>query len=387
MAQAVIDLDAVAHNTRLLAGAAGTAGLMAVVKANGFGHGATQLARVALQHGASWAGVTSAAEALALRADGIEAPILMWLYSPTETFEDLLQNGIDVSVSSLPSLAAVADAALRTGTIGYVHLKADTGLSRGGSPIDEWPDLVDWARKYEAANLLRVRGVWSHLANAENVADPRLRAQLNLFAEMRAIAGPVPVTHLANSAALLQLPETHLDLARPGIALYGVEPVPGKTFGLRPAMTLQAQVILTKRVPAGAGVSYGPDFVTDRETTLALLPVGFADGVPRSAGGRAYVAVNGVRCPIVGRIAMDQCVVDVGNVPVQAGDTAVLFGTGENGEATVADWAGWAGTNPHEVLTGVGTRVERQYLPVRKSAPRARQSIPCRIHRTSTLLD
>ena len=370
MAQAVIDLEAVAHNTRLLAGAAGAAGLMAVVKADGFGHGATQMTRVALRHGASWAGVTSAAEALALRADGIEAPILMWLYSPTETFEDLLRNRIDVSVSSLPSLAAVADAALRTGTIGYVHLKADTGLSRGGSPIDEWPDLVEWARKYEAANLLRVRGVWSHLANAEAIDNPRLRTQLNLFAEMRAIAGAVPITHLANSAALLQLPETHLDLARPGIALYGVEPVPGRTFGLRPAMTLQAQVILTKRVPAGAGVSYGPDFVTDRETTLALLPVGFADGVPRSAGGRAYVAVNGVRCPIVGRIAMDQCVVDVGDLPVRVGDTAVVFGAGDDGEPTVVDWAGWADTNPHEVLTGVGPRVERQYRPVRESSAR-----------------
>jgi alanine racemase len=381
MAQAVIDLDAVAHNTRLLAGAAGSARLMAVVKANGFGHGATEMTQVALRHGASWAGVTSAAEALALRADGVEAPILMWLYSPTETFEDLLQSGIDVSVSSLPALAAVADAALRTGTVGYVHLKADTGLSRGGSPLDEWPDLVEWARKYEAANLLRIRGVWSHLASAEAADSSRLRAQLNLFAEMRRIAGAVPITHLANSAALLHLPETHFDLARPGIALYGVEPVPGRTFGLRPAMTLQAQVILTKRVAAGAGVSYGPDFVTDRETTLALLPVGFADGVPRGAGGRAYVAVNGVRCPIVGRIAMDQCVVDVGDVPVRVGDTAVLFGAGDNGEPTVADWAGWADTNPHEVLTGVGVRVERQYLPVRSAAIRWRP------RQTSTLLD
>jgi alanine racemase len=372
MAQAVIDLDAVAHNTQLLADAAGNAQLMAVVKANGFGHGATRMAEVTLRHGASWAGVTSATEALELRADGIQAPILMWLYSPTETFEDVLRNGIDVSVSSLPALGALADAALRTGIVANVHLKADTGLSRGGSPADEWPDLVDWARKYEAANLLRVRGVWSHLANAENAGDPRLRAQLNLFAEMRAIAGAVPITHLANSAATLHLPETHLDLVRPGIALYGVEPIPGRTFGLRPVMTLQAQVILTKRVAAGAGVSYGPDFVTDRETTLALLPVGFADGVPRSAGGPAYVAINGARCPIVGRIAMDQCVVDVGDLPVQVGDTAVLFGPGDSGEATVVDWAGWAGTNPHEVLTGVGTRVERQYLPVRESRPRAR---------------
>jgi alanine racemase len=368
MAQAVIDLDAVAHNIGLLADAVGAAQVMVVVKANGFGHGATQVARVALRHGASWAGVTSATEALELRADGIEAPILMWLYSPTETFEDVLEHDIDISVGSLPALMAVADAAQRTRTMAYVHLKADTGLSRGGSPAGEWPDLVAWARKYELANLIRVRGVWSHLANAENVGHPRLRTQLALFDAARTAAADAgltaPITHLANSAAGLQLPETHFNLVRPGIAVYGVEPVPGVTFGLRPVMTLQAQVILTKRVPAGAGVSYGPDYITDRETTLALLPVGFADGVPRGAGGRAYVALNGRRCPIVGRIAMDQCVVDVGDLPVYAGDTAVVFGPGTNGEATVADWAAWAGTNPHEILTGVGTRVVREYLPV-----------------------
>ena len=372
MAQAVIDLDAVAHNIRLLAAAAGDAQVMAVVKANGFGHGAVPVARTALRHGASWAGVTSATEALELRAAGIAAPILMWLHSPTETFEDVIQNDIDISVGSLPALMAVADAAQRTKTIAYVHLKADTGLSRGGSPPDEWPDLVTWARKYEAANLVRIRGIWSHLANAEQPGNPSLKAQLTQFNRVRAMAAEAglkaPITHLANSAAALQLPETHFNLVRPGIAVYGVEPVPDVTFGLRPVMTLQAQIILTKRVPAGAGVSYGPDYITDHATTLALLPVGFADGVPRRAGGRAYVALNGRRCQIVGRIAMDQCVVDVGDLPVYAGDTAVLFGPGTSGEATVADWATWAGTNPHEILTGVGARVTRQYLPVPDTA-------------------
>jgi len=370
MAQAVIDLDAVAHNTRLLADSAAAAQVMAVVKANGFGHGASQVAEVALRHGASWAGVTSVAEALALRADGITAPILIWLYSSTETFEDVLEHEIDISVGSLPALMAVADAATRAKTLAYVHLKADTGLSRGGAPAEEWPDLLAWARKYEAAGLIRVRGIWSHLANAESAGHPRLVAQLDQFAEVRALAAEVglqpTLTHLANSAAILHLPETHFNLVRPGIALYGVEPVPGRTFGLRPAMTLQSQVILTKRVPAGSGVSYGPDYVTDRATTLALLPIGFADGVPRLAGGRAYAALKGRRCPIVGRIAMDQCVVDVGDLPVYAGDTAVLFGPGDDGEARVLDWADWAETNPHEVLTGVGARVERVYLPVHR---------------------
>jgi alanine racemase len=365
LAEAWVDLEAIGHNTVLLAKAAPGAELMAVVKANAFGHGATAVARTALAHGATWLGVTSLDEALELRADGIVAPILMWLYSPLEPLDRALDADIDVSVGSTVALAAVVRAARRTGRRAFVHLKADTGLSRGGAAPAAWPDLVAAAAEAQAAGLVRARGVWSHLADAEHPWDPGLRRQLHAFDEARAAALRAglraPLTHLANSAATLHLPETHFDLVRTGIALYGVEPVPGRRFGLRPAMTVRATIVLTKRVPAGTRVSYGSEHVTERETTLALVPMGFADGVPRLAGRRGWVSVHGTRCRIAGRVAMDQIVVDAGDLPVSEGDTAVLFGPGDRGEPTVAQWARWARTNPHEILTGIGARVRRRY--------------------------
>ncbi|MDI6103067.1 alanine racemase [Actinoplanes sp. NEAU-A12] len=366
LARALIDLGAIAHNTTLLARAAGSAGLMAVVKANGFGHGAPQVARTAVANGAAWLGVTSLREALELREAGITAPILMWLYTPLDDLDAALLNDVDVSVNSAEALESLAAAAERTSRVAAVHLKADTGLSRAGATAAEWPHLVTVAAKLQTAGLIRVRGVWSHLAHAEDPGDPGLHRQLDVFATARAQAAEAGIEpaliHLANSAALLQIPQTHFDLVRPGVALYGVEPVPGRSFGLRPAMTLEARVILTKRVGPGTGVSYGPDHIVDRETTLALVPIGFADGVPRRVSGQARVSVHGTRCPIVGRVAMDQMVVDVGNLPVSAGDRVVLFGSGQDGEPTVADWAQWAGTNAHEILTGIGTRVERVHV-------------------------
>jgi alanine racemase len=371
--EAVVDLGAIATNTEILARAAGSAGLMAVVKANGFGHGAPQVARTALENGASWVGVTSSAEALALRAAGISAPMLMWLYVPGEDLGPVIEAGVDVSAGSLADLAALAAITDRGGPVAQVHLKVDTGLSRGGAPPGEWTQLLTWARKYEVSGNLRVRGVWSHLGNAENREDPRLAAQLRTFdwaVRSARSAGLDPqLCHLANSAAVLQVPEARFDLCRVGIALYGVEPIPGQTFGLRPALTLQASVILTKRVSAGTEVSYGHDWRAERDTTLALVPLGFADGVPRGAGPRASMWINGARRPIAGRISMDQCVLDMGDQSVAAGDRAVIFGTGQAGEPTVADWARWADTNPHEILTGISHRVPRRFLPAAATEP------------------
>jgi alanine racemase len=369
LAEARVDLEAIAHNTRLLAAAGNPAALMAVVKADGFGHGAVPVTETVLRHGASWIGVTSAAEALALRAAGIEAPMLMWMHAPGDDLVPVLRAGVDVSVASLEQLAALAEAAAGAGLVARLHLKVDTGLSRGGAPIAEWSELFTWARKYEQAGSIDVHGIWSHLAKAELAADASVPSQSELFARARAgahAAGLRPrLHHLANSAAILQIPASHGRLTRAGIGLYGVEPVPGRVFGLRPAMTLRARVILVKRVPAGTGVSYGHDYVSERETTLALVPIGFADGVPRSAGPHASVLINGRRCPVAGRIAMDQFVVDVGDLPVAAGDVAVVFGPGDDGEPLATDWAGWAGTIAHEVLTGVGARVPRRYEPDR----------------------
>jgi alanine racemase len=367
LTEATIDLAAIAHNTALLANAAGSAHLMAVVKANGFGHGAAQVARTALAHGASWLGVTTQAEAMQLRSEGIAAPILMWLYGPREDLTQAVATRIDISVASTAHLHCVAEAVRRTGHVASVHLKVDTGLSRSGALPREWPALTAAARQLEQHGIIRVVGIWSHLGNAEDPSDPHHIEQPRLYAdavEVARHAGLAPsLRHIANSAALLQVPELRFDLTRAGVAIYGIEPVAGRRFGLRPAMTLKAQVILTKRVPAGTRVSYGFAYATPRETTLALVPLGFADGVLRCVWPRARVAINGVRYPIAGRIAMDQFVVDVGDARVQIGDTAFLFGPGDDGEPTAADWAQWAQTNPHEVLTRVGARVARRYLP------------------------
>ncbi|WP_422774630.1 alanine racemase [Plantactinospora sp. WMMC1484] len=378
LAEAVVDLDAVAHNVRTLVGLTG-AELLAVVKADAFGHGFLPVARTALAAGARWLGVTSRAEALTLRAADVEAPVLSWLHAEDEDFGPVVAAGIDLSVASVAHLRGVAAGAARVGVRADVHLKADTGLSRNGAAEGDWPELVRAARSLEAVGRIRVRGVWSHLAGGEVPDDPRDIAQLRRFGRALALARATGLTpdlvHLANSAALVGLPETHFDLVRAGIAVYGVEPLPARPAGLRPAMTLRSRVILTKRVAAGTGISYGHDYVTAAPTTLALVPVGYADGIPRAAAGAARVWIQGRRCPVAGRVTMDQIVVDVGDLPVRTGDEVLLFGPGDRGEPTVVDWAGWAGTNPHEIFTGIGARVGRRYQPVRAGRHTGRERV------------
>jgi alanine racemase len=364
-AHAVVHLDAVAHNTALFA-ARTEAAVMAVVKADGFGHGAVPVARAALSSGATWLGVTTGAEALHLRAAGITAPILSWLHSPLEDPAAALLAGVDLSVSSREHLRAVAAGAAGLGITAEVHLKADTGLHRNGARPEEWRELVRLARELESTGRVRVRGVWSHLVGGARTVDGTTRSQVGLFDEAVEVArdaGLRPrIRHLANSAATLGAPRTHYELVRPGIGLYGVEPDPRHAVGLRGAMTLRARLVLVKRVPAGSGVSYEHDYVTDRATTLALVPLGYADGVPWGAAGRAEVSIAGRRYPVAGRIAMDQFVVDIGDATARIGDEAVVFGPGTGGEPTVADWARWADTVPHEILTGIGPRVERRHV-------------------------
>jgi alanine racemase len=365
MAEAVVDLDAIARNAALLGERSGT-GVMAVVKADGFGHGLVPSARAALAGGATWLGVTSCAEALALRAAGFDAPVLSWLHGVGDDFAAAVAARVDLSAATPTHLAAIAAAAERTGTAAAVHLKVDTGMSRGGATTDDWPELVGWARKLVAEGRIEVRGLWSHLACADEQGNPTVPRQIALFEEAVAAAraaGLRPdLLHLANSAAALGVPAASYDLVRVGIALYGVDPFDGIDHGLRPAMTLLARAVLAKRVPAGTAVSYHHAYVTDRESTLVLVPVGYADGAPRRAGGAGQVWIAGSRHPIAGIISMDQFVVDAGDAPVALGDEIVLFGPGDRGEPTAADWARWAGTNPHEILTGVGNRVPRRYV-------------------------
>jgi alanine racemase len=358
----------VAHNIGVLAAAAPSAQVMAVVKADGYGHGAEPVARAALTAGATWLGVCTLEEALDLRAAGITAPLLSWLHLPGEDFGAALAAGVDLSASSREHLAAILAAARATGHRARLHLKADTGLSRNGAPAAEWGDLVDDAAKAVADGAAEVVAVWSHLAFADSPHHPVIdRQAARLDAAWRAARdrGLTPLRHLANSAATLTRPDLHLDLVRPGIAVYGLDPLdrPVAESPLRPAMTLRARVALVKRVPAGEGVSYGHEWTTPRETVLALLPVGYADGVPRrlNARGRMRVLLGGRVLPVVGRVCMDQVVVDCGpDSGVRAGDPAVLFGPGDGGEPTAQEWADELGTIHYEVATGVhGRRVTR----------------------------
>jgi len=372
-AHAVVHLDAVAHNTALFA-ARTRAAVMAVVKADGFGHGAVRVASAALSSGATWLGVTTCAEALQLRAGGVTAPILCWMHSPLEDVGAALLADVHLSASSREHLRAIAASAARLGVTAEVHLKADTGLHRNGARPEEWRGLVRLARDLETH--VQVRGVWSHLVSGTKAAAGTTRSQVERFDEAVEVArgaGLRPeIRHLASSAAALGAPRTHYELVRPGIGLYGVEPDPRHVYGLRGAMTLRARLVLVKRVPAGSGVSYEHDYVTDRDTTLALVPLGYADGLPWVAARHAEVSIAGRRYPVAGWIAMDQFVVDVGDATPRIGDEAVVFGPGTEGEPTVADWARWANTVPHEIITGVGPRVARHYVHAR--APRTGES-------------
>jgi alanine racemase len=364
--EAVIDLGAIRENVATMK--AGTpAELMAVVKADGYGHGLVPSARAALEGGATWLGTAIVDEALALRAAGITVPVLAWLWTPSEseTVRRALAAGVDISVSNLWQLDAVTTAARETAAAARVHLKVDTGLSRNGSHVDDWPELVTAAAKAQAAGEIAVIGVWSHFAYADEPGHPTIGRQISAFRDALAAAARVGVEpqlrHLANSAATLTLPEAHFDLVRPGIAVYGLSPV-ADSFGLTPAMTLRAAAAGVKRVRAGEGVSYGHEYTTTRETTLVLVPLGYADGIPRHASNVGPVWVNGSRFTVAGRVCMDQLVIDVGDLAVSPGDPVVLFGPGRAGEPTAQDWADAVGTIHYEIITRVGPRVVRTYV-------------------------
>jgi alanine racemase len=366
--EAVVDLGAIRGNVATLKQAT-VADVLAVVKADGYGHGLLPVARAALQGGARWLGTAVIAEALQLRADGIAAPLLAWLWTPAESeaVRAAVAADVDLSVSSVLQLDEVRSAAAATGRTARIHLKIDTGLTRNGCYVDDWPELLGLAAKAQAAAEIEVVGVWSHFAYADEPGHPTIARQITAYTDaldMARRAGIEPqVRHLANSAATLTLPGAHFDLVRPGIAIYGLSPVPARgAFGLVPAMTLRATVALAKRVRAGEGVSYGHVYTTGRDTTVALVPLGYADGVPRAAGNIGPVAIAGGRFTISGRVCMDQFVVDVGDHSVRAGDTAVLFGPGLDGEPTAQDWAEAVGTIHYEIVTRIGPRVQRTYV-------------------------
>ncbi|MFF6985041.1 alanine racemase [Streptomyces sp. NPDC010273] len=378
-ARAEIDLGALRANVRALRALAPGAALMAVVKSDAYGHGALACARAAVEAGAAWLGTATPEEALDLRAraglpDGTR--IMCWLWTPGGPWREAIEADLDVSLSGMWALREVTAAARAVGRPARVQLKADTGLGRNGcQPGADWTELVGAALRAEAEGLVRVTGLWSHLACADEPGHPSIDAQLALFRAMVTYAetqGVRPeVRHIANSPATLTRPDAHFDLVRTGIAVYGISPSPEvgspADFGLRPVMTLKASLALVKQVPGGHGVSYGHHYITPGTTTLGLVPVGYADGIPRHASGTGPVLVGGKWRTVAGRVAMDQFVVDLGGDEPEAGDEAILFGPGDLGEPTAEDWAQAAGTIAYEIVTRIGTRVPRVY--VNEAAP------------------
>jgi alanine racemase len=373
-AVAEVDLAAVRGNVRALRDLAGPAEVMAVVKADAYGHGLVPCAEAALAAGATWLGVAQLAEGLALREAGVGGRILSWLHVPGDDFAAAVQADIDLSVSDPWALTAIRAAAAETRRTARIQLKADTGLSRNGCQPADWPGLVAAVATAVAEGSVELSGVWSHLAWAAAPDHPTVRRQRELFLEMAAAVErsglPVPLRHLANSASTLTDPDSRLDLVRPGLAVYGLSPVPDlgdpSAYGLVPAMTVRGRLALVKGVPAGEGVSYGHEYTTTSDTTLALVPLGYADGVPWSLGNVGEVLVAGRRRTIAGRVCMDQFVVDLGSGPDAAGarpgDPAVLFGPGAGGEPTAQDWAAAAGTISYEIVSRIGARVPRRYV-------------------------
>jgi len=375
-ARAVIDLAAIRGNVASLAGFARTAEVMAVVKADAYGHGLVPSARAAVEGGASWLGTAQVSEALALRAAGLVGPrVLAWLYAPGAPLREAVEADVDLSVGAPWAADEVVAAARAAGRTARVHVKVDTGLGRNGVLPAALDDVLRPLLKAEAEGAVRVVGVWSHLAFADEPDHPTVRAQEDVFAAavaaVEAAGARLEVRHLANSAATLTRPAVHYDLVRPGLAVYGLSPVPQLggpgTFGLTPAMTLEAELVTVKRVPAGQGVSYAHQYVTDRETVLGVVPLGYADGVPRHASGRGPalggpVQAGGRRLGVAGRVCMDQFVLDLGpDATERAGDVVTLFGTGADGTPTAEDWARAAGTISYEITTRLGARVPREY--------------------------
>jgi len=346
-----IDLAAVAANTRRFVSLA-RGGVMAVVKADGFGHGLGDVARTAVAAGATWIGVTSLDEAVQVRESGVDVPVLSWLNPVDADVRTAVRYGIDLSVPSLEHLAAM-EAGVR------VHLQLDTGMARDGAAPESWLSLMSAARRAELAGRVSVVGVMGHLPCADTLGanESGKRALLRGVAMARQAGLRPSVRHLAATSAALTDPGTHLDVVRIGAGLVGIDP--SGTTRLRSALRFTAPVVQVRRVAAGTGVGYGHAYVTDCATTLALLPVGYADGLPRNASGNAEVWLAGRRRPVAGVISMDQVVVDVGDDVVEPGDEAVVFGPGDGGEPTAGDWARWAGTIPHEIVTGIGARVRR----------------------------
>jgi alanine racemase len=361
-AAAIVDLDAIVANAQVLDRASGDAELMAVVKADAYGHGVARVAPALRASGVPWLGVALPSEAVELRSAGDRGRILAWLWVPGDPLVTAcIDLDIDLGVSSREALQQVSDAARIRGGRARVHLKIDTGLSRNGVPEHEWEDLVRAALDDPRIDLV---GVWSHLARADEpdvgTTDEQAERFTHALDVARSLGAKPEHVHLANSAGILAHAHTHHTLVRSGIGLYGVTPGPGlgdpRAHGLRPAMEIRARLALVKRIPAGAGVGYGHTWIAPDDTTVGLVPLGYSDGIPRASNG-AWVSVAGRRAPVIGRVAMDQFVVHLGEAVPVGTEVEVLGPNAMDAE----EWGHSAGTIGYEVVTRIGSRLPRHY--------------------------
>ncbi len=364
---AEIDLDAIAHNVRQLKRHIGErVELMAVVKANAYGHGAAPVARTALKSGASRLAVNRAVEGIELRRAGIAAPILILGYFPPWEAEAVVRHNLTPTVTEREVASALAEAAARQGKAVPLHVKVDTGMGRFGLLPEE---VVDFVKSLADFPNLRLEGLYTHFATADEADKSHTRRQFGVFLQvlkrLEEAGIEVPVRHAANSAATLDLPETHLDMVRCGIAIYGLYPSAevSRSVALRPAMSLKSRVARLRTLPAGSCISYGCTYVTSSPTRVALVPVGYGDGYHRLLSNRGQVLIRGRRAPILGRVCMDQLVVDVSGIPgVRLDDEVVVFGRQGEEEISAEEVAAWAETINYEVTTSVLPRVTRVYL-------------------------
>jgi len=367
---AYVDLAAIRDNVKVLQNLAKNSEVMAVVKADAYGHGLIPVAKAARQGGATWLGTALLEEAISLRNSGDSGRILTWLGSPNDKWQECIDLGIDVSVSSIEIASEVIKAAKKIGKKSKIHIKVDTGLGRNGVMPGDLADLTSLLEEATANGLVEVVAVWTHFALADAPSSPTISKQLEVldasfkFVESRGFKNLMK--HAANSAATLTSPHTHFDLVRPGIAVYGITPGGGvgkaSEFGLRPAMTLKAQATLVKDVPAGHGISYGAEYVTKQNTKIALIPLGYADGIPRIAGNKGAVLANGKKLSVAGRVCMDQFVIDIGDLDFSTGDEVILFGDPAQNEPDVEEWAKASQSIGYEIVTRLGSRVPRIYL-------------------------
>ena len=374
-AEVLIDLGAIRENIKYLMAKSGKPALD-VVKADGYGHGLLPVAKSALSAGASWLGVALLEEARALRQGGISAPIIAWLTPITDDFASAISEDIDIAIPSLAHLEAITSAARSLGKCARVHLEVDTGMSRGGA-LNEWSELLGSAKNYQDSGLIKIIGIWSHFARADEAGHEFNKKQLENFksavAEVESVGITPEIIHLSNSAAAINDADSHFDLLRLGIAIYGLSPDfshmgSSEKLNLKPAMSIRARIHLVKDIPAGSQVGYGGSAITKVDTKLGVIAMGYSDGIPRNANSDAGVLVGNKRAPIIGRVSMDQFVVDLGrDSSAKAGDWAYIIGSNPSDSYTSASsytadsWASASATINYEIVTRIAARVKRIY--------------------------